>query len=116
MSDYFSKLGEMLKDVLDEGKIPEPVIKVEKDNSEKTEQYKQEFENLSIQVQKAIKYLKLTYPFTLEEFNHQYHELLKAVHPDTSKPDDSNTNNKQFEINEIQKAYKTIKTELFQIK
>jgi len=115
MPDMYDKLGDLLNEALESGKIPQKEKeKTENDRAipdEKSENSGHfDFNRIKIKkkkqiptgqvikmhkythnmqfpphVQKALTTLDIVYPFTIHRIKKQYHKLLKEVHPDSKK-------------------------------
>lgn len=139
MADYFEKLGKLLNEALENGKIPQEEKKTDNFNTEtnnfsKNKESKQKIKDnfrkkkapptgevvklhkytTNIQfppkIQNALVTLDIAYPFTIKDVKIQYHKLLKQNHPDTKNTIQNSQNVlKTEQINDIQDAYKILK-------
>lgn len=139
MADYFEKLGNLLNEALENGKIPQEEKKTDNFNTEtnnfsKNKESKQKIKDnfrkkkatptgeviklhkytTNIQfppkIQNALTTLDIVYPFTIKDVKTQYHKLLKQNHPDTKNTIQNSQNVlKTEQINNIQDAYKILK-------
>ena len=113
MPDMYDKLGDMLNDVLESGKIPPkpPKEAVSEDETASFLHNYTEIIQFPVYIQKALGTLDIAYPFTQKDITKQYHKLLKENHPDTKKTiqvSQNVENIRQKSIDEITIAYKTL--------
>lgn len=109
MNNMYDKLGDMLNDVLESGKIPEPIRNTEKEQKQKENQ-NIKLENLPEKIQKAFIYLECSPEMTIEEVRKVYHSKLKEVHPDKTTIQTSETDNKSthYTVQNLNTMYKIL--------
>ncbi len=130
----YDKLGELLSERLDKGKIESKCDKEEnkEDKAEKKDNIKEKkhytnntdsqnmhkyTENMhfSTKITSALHTLDIAYPFIKSDIKSQYRKLLKKYHPDTSSNNNTIQDTKivdklrQLQLEKLQEAYKTLK-------
>ena len=118
MPGLYDKLGDLLNEVLESGKIPE--IKnnseaqkgdrnIESDSADNTGPFSFNPENFPDDIQKALKLLEIFPPFTKIQLRKKYHDLLILTHPDTGNEQTKN----QYKVELLTKAYNKLDNYFF---
>ena len=128
MPEMYDKLGELLSERLDKGKIESKCEQGEekKDKIKEKKHYTSNTDSQNIhkytenmqfstKITFALHTLDIAYPFTISDIKSRYRKLLKKYHPDTSFNNNTIQDTKivnklrQLQLEKLQEAYKILK-------
>ncbi len=110
MNGMYDSFGDLLKEALEKGEIPQKTKKdkSESNNKTQTSEKSSSVANFPLDLQNAFNALHATPDETFEQIKKKYRELLKLYHPDTTKNKDASKITKNQTENLI-KSFEIVK-------
>ena len=110
MDNMYDKLGEMLNNVLETGKLPQSTKTKDNSKIQDKDQISVKIEKLPESIQEAFRYLECTPEMSQEEVRKSYHKKLKSIHPDknTIQESENEYKNIHYTVEKLGSMYKIL--------